>query len=92
MSIPPGFASKGETQVCRLNKSLYGLKQASRQSFAKLFTTLFDASFTQSKLDYSLFTCSIGSFTVVILYVDDIIVAGNDISSITALKTLQIQN
>nr|GEU34308.1 hypothetical protein [Tanacetum cinerariifolium] len=56
MKIPKGFAKEGETRVCRLRKSLYGLKQASRNGYKKLTSFLLSLNFEQSKADYSLFT------------------------------------
>ncbi|KAM1539357.1 hypothetical protein ACFX10_004158 [Malus domestica] len=87
MSPPPGFQRQGENLVCRLNKSLYGLKQASRQWFAKFTEAVHAAGYVQSKADYSLFTRKCGkSFTALLIYVDDILITGNDEKAISSLK------
>lgn len=79
MQLPPGFDSQGKNKFCRLLKSLYGLKQVSRQWNLKLTNTLTQSGFTQSKSDYSLFTKSNATRDIVIIlvYVDDLLITRN---------------
>lgn len=72
MRVPPGF-SNPSYQVCKLRKSLYGPKQASRQWFEKLSQALCAQGFLQFKNDYSIFLryCA-GLIIVLAVYVDDI--------------------
>lgn len=85
MRIPEGVsAPKGH--VCKLKKSLYGLKQASRQWFARLVEELKFQGFTLSKNDYSLFIKKNDSdITILAVYVDDIITGSNE-QTIAELK------
>ena len=85
--IPPGFTSNEFGMVCRLRKSLYGLKQAPCCWFAKLAMALKTYGFAQSSSDYSLFTLHRDSIHLLVLvYVDDIIISGNNSEAIWVFK------
>jgi hypothetical protein len=87
MDIPQGVTSSHPNQVCKLIKSLYGLRQASRKWYEKLTSLLIDQGYCQSNSDYSLFTQKNGSnFTALLVYVDDIILAGNSLTEFTRIK------
>ncbi|KAK2416966.1 putative mitochondrial protein [Trifolium repens] len=89
MSIPEGVQGDRNSQVCKLMKSLYGLKQASRKWYEKLTSLLISEGYTQSSADYSLFILSKASqFTALLVYVDDIILAGNDLQEFTRIKNI----
>ncbi|XP_019425075.1 PREDICTED: uncharacterized protein LOC109333950 [Lupinus angustifolius] len=87
MTLPPGVHSTKPNQVCQLNKFFYGLKHASRQWFAKLSSYLLSLGYKQSQHDHSLFTkTNANYFTALLIYVDDLILAGNDTSEIQSVK------
>ncbi|GJZ28670.1 putative RNA-directed DNA polymerase [Tanacetum coccineum] len=73
------------------NAFLYGdlTEEAPRQWNAKLTMTLVENGFVQSKYDYSLFTKTSGDMVLMLLvYVDDIVITGNDNSEIGKFKEM----
>jgi len=88
MSIPEGVSSF-PGKVCKLQKSLYGLKQASRKWYEKLTALLLHEGYSQSTSDYSLFTLQHNTdFTTILVYVDDIILAGTSLTEFQRIKSI----
>ena len=87
LDLPLSYGIKRENLVCKLNNSIYGLKQASRQWFVKFSSTLISLGFVQSKCDYSFFNKGSYSCKVFLLvYVDDIIIASPSNTPISQVK------
>ncbi|GMI99343.1 cysteine-rich RLK (RECEPTOR-like protein kinase) 8 [Hibiscus trionum] len=88
MEQPQGFISKEyPNHVCRLKKALYGLKQAPRAWFGKIAQYLDFCGFKSSSTDPSLFTKKTSTAcTLLLLYVDDMIITGDDSAEISSLQ------
>lgn len=87
MQQPPGYEEGGPGIACKLNKSLYGLKQAPRAWYTKLQEELETIGFVASAADPSLFTLTNDDDSVYLLvYVDDILIAGKNISTVEKCK------
>ena len=80
MDQPLGFELKGqERKVCKLKRSIYGLKQASRQWNLKFHQDMLKDGFTMMEEDHCVFIKRLNShFIILSLYVDGILIAGND--------------
>ncbi|XP_057991842.1 retrovirus-related Pol polyprotein from transposon TNT 1-94 isoform X2 [Hevea brasiliensis] len=94
MEQPPGFVAQGELgKVCRLQMSLYGLKQSPRTWFGRFSEAVQEFGMQKSKCDHSVFyrQSEVGLILLVV-YVDDIVITGSDSAGISSLKTfLQTQ-
>ncbi|RDX83338.1 hypothetical protein CR513_35757, partial [Mucuna pruriens] len=87
MQLPLGFSCGDFQKVCKFQKSLYRLRQASQNWFAKLTTTLKEYWFQQSRANYSLFTYhSEDVILIVLVYVNDLIIARNNENVIEGFK------
>ena len=89
MKPPPGMEEMVKPgNVLRLRKAIYGLKQSPRAWYHKLSTTLNGRGFVKSQADHTLFTLtSKQGITVILVYVDDIIITGSDKEGISLTKT-----
>jgi len=89
MQLPLGIKASKPNQVCKLVKSLYGLKQANRKWYERLTTLLLAQGYKHANSDHSLFTkSSSDTFTIILVYVDDIILVGNSMSEFTTNKSI----
>jgi len=86
---PKGFVVKGKKElVCKLKKSMYGLKQSPRMWYQKFDTFIRGLGFTRSKEDHCVYFKLIGGHVIyLVLYVDDMLLVGNDKEIIQDLKT-----
>ena len=88
MEIPPCFANRQTVgKVCRLKKSLYGLKQSPRAWFDRFRRAFCGMGYTQCNGDHTVFYKDKGTFiTIMAVYVDDIVITGDDVEEIKYLK------
>ena len=73
--------------MCRLKKSLYGLKQTPRAWYAKIDGFLLSLSFVRCKSDINVYLKLIhGSLMIIVLYVDDLLITRSSKKEIASLK------
>ena len=75
--------------MCKLKKSIYGLKQASRQWYLKFDEVITSLGFVENKADHCIYLKTSGSkFLFLVLYVDDTLLASNDVNLLHETKAL----
>ena len=81
MTQPKGFESIDSHKICKLQKSIYGLKQASRSWNIRFDETIKEFEFIKNEDDPCVYKKVSGSAIVfLVLYVDDILLIGNNVS------------
>jgi transposase InsO family protein len=86
MKQPPGF-EKG-SKVCKLKKSLYGLKQSGRCWYQNLNDHLLARGFVTGDADSCLYILKQGNdIDIICIYVDDILILSSNSANASAIKT-----
>jgi hypothetical protein len=84
---PLGYEEGDGTKFCRLNRALYGLRQAPRAWHLKLKGELERMGFTAANADPGLFTFKSGNEQAsVLIYVDDILIASKELETVQRIK------
>ena len=88
MIQPEGFVAKGqERKVCKLLRSIYGLKQASRSWNQRFDQAIKTFGFEQNVDEPCVYKrIKDGKVVFLILYVDDILLIGNDVGNLSSVK------
>lgn len=88
MEAPPSFTHKFKKgEGCKLKKALYGLKQSLRASFGRFTLATRRFGYRQSNADHTLFLKTREKkITCLIIYIDDMIITGDDLEEIAKLK------
>jgi hypothetical protein len=83
---PSGYSDCPD-KVCLLRRAFYGLKQTPRAWFAKFSSIVHQFGFSSSLHDIALFICHFDKgMILLLLYVDDMIITGDDHSGISDFK------
>ena len=90
MKQPEGYVKQGqENLVCKLNKSFYGLKQASRCWYETFDQFLKKPGYKQCTVDSYMYIKRVGeNFLYIALYVDDLLLASNNLELLKGEKEL----
>ncbi|GFQ02696.1 retrovirus-related pol polyprotein from transposon tnt 1-94 [Phtheirospermum japonicum] len=90
MRQPEGFETKGkENLVCRLKKSLSGLKQSSRMWYQKFDTHMLQLNFIRLNSNHCVYVKRADNqFVILTLYVDDMLLIGNSMKMVKSVKGL----
>jgi hypothetical protein len=92
MKQPKGFDDNSQ-KACKLKKSIYGLKQAFRQWYIKFHKVITSYGFIENFVDQCIYLKVSGSKVIfLVLYVDDILLASNDLGLLHDTKQFISQN